>query len=213
VTAAAPGRLVSVNVGRPRTHPWRQGVTTAIVKTPVEGRVRVDGVNVAGDEQGDRRVHGGPDKAVYAYAVEDYRWWSAKLGTELPLATFGENLSVGGVDVSGAVIGERWAVGSVLLEVAQPRLPCYKLGLRMGDEGFVARFAAAARPGAYLRIVEPGDLGAGDPVRVVDRPGHGVTVAEVSRALLGERALWAHVLRASQLPSKVSRRLQERTGT
>jgi MOSC domain-containing protein YiiM len=185
-------------------------VTTAIHKAPVEGRVRVEGVNLAGDEQADRRVHGGPDKAVYAYAVEDYGWWSGELGGELSAGTFGENLTVGGIEVSGAVVGERWAVGSALLEVAQPRLPCYKLGLRMGDEGFVARFAAAARPGAYLRVVEAGDLGAGDPVRVLDRPTHGVTVAEVSRALLGERGLWAHVLRAPQLPAGVSRRLRER---
>jgi MOSC domain-containing protein YiiM len=212
VTAGPPpGRLVSVNVGRARTQPWRRGVTTAIHKAPVEGRVRVEGVHVTGDEQGDLRVHGGPDKAVYAYAVEDYRWWEGELDRAgLSPATFGENLTVERVEVSGAVVGERWAVGSVLLEVAQPRLPCYKLGLRMGDEGFVTRFAAAARPGAYLRIVEPGELGAGDPVRVVDRPGHGVTVAEVSRALLGERGLWPHVLRAPQLPSRVSRRLRER---
>jgi MOSC domain-containing protein YiiM len=117
---------------------------------------------------------------------------------------------VSGLEVSGAVVGERWEVGSALLEVAQPRIPCYKLGMRMGDPVFVSRFAAANRPGAYLRIVEPGELGAGDGVRVVDRPAHGVTVAEVSRALLGERGMWARVLHAAELPARVRNHLIER---
>jgi MOSC domain-containing protein YiiM len=205
------GRLVSVNTGAPAPlTAGRRTVESGIVKTPVEGRVRAEGVNIAGDRQADLIVHGGPDKAVYAYAVEDYHWWSAGLGVPLDPATFGENLTVGGVDVSGAVIGERWRVGTTLLEVAQPRLPCYKLGMRMGDPAFPARFAAANRPGAYLRIVEPGDVGAGDAIEVVDRPSHGVTIAEVSRALLGERALWPHVLRATRLPAAQLELLRQR---
>src|SRR5690606_7307728 len=129
---------------------------------PVDGRVAVHGVNVVGDDQADRRVHGGPDKAVYAYAIEETRAWEAELGRDLGPAAFGENLPVEGLDVSGPVVGERWAIGSVVLEVVQPRLPCFKLGLRMGDPGFVKRFAAASRPGAYLRIVREGELGSGD---------------------------------------------------
>lgn len=204
------GRLVSVNTGVPAPlTTGRRTVESGIVKAPVPGRVRVEGVNVSGDRQADLSVHGGPDKAVYAYAVEDYRWWSAGLGVPLDPATFGENLTVSGVDVSGAVIGERWRVGSTLLEVAQPRLPCYKLGMRMGDPAFPARFVAANRPGAYLRIVEPGDVGAGDTVDVLDRPAHGVTVAEVSRALLGERALWARVRLAEQLPAGLREQFRE----
>jgi MOSC domain-containing protein YiiM len=205
------GRLLSVNTGAvaPLTA-GRRTVETGIVKSPVEGRVRVEGVSLAGDRQADLRVHGGADKAVYAYASEDYRWWSDGLGRALAPGTFGENLTVGGLEVSGAVVGERWEVGSALLEVAQPRLPCYKLGMRMGEPVFVARFAAADRPGAYLRIVQAGELGAGDAVRVVDRPAHGVTVAEVSRALLGEGAMWAHVLRAPELPAGVRTHLLER---
>jgi MOSC domain-containing protein YiiM len=205
------GRLLSVNTGAvaPLTA-GRRTVETGIVKSPVEGRVRVEGVSLAGDRQADLRVHGGADKAVYAYASEDYRWWSDGLGRALAPGTFGENLTVGGLEVSGAVVGERWEVGSALLEVAQPRLPCYKLGMRMGDPVFVARFAAADRPGAYLRIVQAGELGAGDAVRVVDRPAHGVTVAEVSRALLGERGMWAHVLHAPELPARVRDSLIER---
>lgn len=204
-------RLVSINVGRaqPLTA-GRRTVETGIVKMPLQGRVRVEGTGVAGDEQADLHLHGGPDKAVYAYAVEDYRWWGDALGAELAPGTFGENLTVNGVEVSGAVVGERWAVGSALLEVAQPRQPCFKLGLRMGDPGFVARFAAAGRPGAYLRIVEAGEVGAGDPVRVVERPAHGVTVAEVLRAVLGERAMWEHVLRAPQLPTELHAWLRQR---
>jgi MOSC domain-containing protein YiiM len=212
VSAVTPsGRLVSVNTGAvgPLTA-GRRTVESGIVKSPVAGRVRVEGINVAGDRQADLRVHGGPDKAVYAYAEEDYRWWSSGLGTTLAPGTFGENLTVSGVEVSGAVVGERWEVGSAVLEVAQPRLPCYKLGMRMGDPVFVARFAAANRPGAYLRIIEAGEIGAGDAVRVVERPEHGVTVAEVARALLGEREMWAPVLRAPQLPVGVRRHLSER---
>jgi MOSC domain-containing protein YiiM len=205
------GRLVSVNTGgvAPLTA-GRRTVESGIVKAPVEGRVRAEGSNLAGDRQADLSVHGGPDKAVYAYALEDYRWWSDRLGTALAPGTFGENLTVSGLEVSGAVVGERWEVGSALLEVAQPRIPCYKLGMRMGDPVFVSRFAAANRPGAYLRIVEPGELGAGDGVRVVDRPAHGVTVAEVSRALLGERGMWARVLHAAELPARVRNHLIER---
>ena len=205
------GRLVSVNVGAPAPlSAGRRTVESGIVKAPVAGRVRVEGANVAGDRQADLSVHGGPDKAVYAYAVEDYRWWSAGLGVALDPATLGENLTVSGLDVSGAVIGERWRIGTTLLEVAQPRLPCFKLGMRMGDPVFPSRFSAANRPGAYLRIVEPGDVGAGDAVDVLDRPSHGVTIAEVSRALLGERTLWPHVLRATQLPARHLEHLRER---
>ena len=205
------GRLVSVNTGAvgPLTA-GRRTVESGIVKSPVAGRVRVEGSSIAGDRQADLHLHGGPDKAVYAYAEEDYRWWSGGLGTTLGPGTFGENLTVSGVEVSGAVVGERWLVGSAVLEVAQPRLPCFKLGMRMGDPVFVARFAAANRPGAYLRIVEAGEIGAGDAIRVVDRPAHGVTVAEVSRALLGDREMWAPVLRAPQLPEEVRRHLGER---
>lgn len=161
------GRVVSVNVGRPRTvtHMGRLR-ETAIRKEPVDGRVVVSGVNLEGDEQADKRVHGGPEQAVYAYAREDYEWWERELGKPLEPGTFGENLTLEGVDVTNARLGERWQIGSVVLEVASPRLPCWKLGQRMGDQRFVQRFADAARYGAYLRIVREGELGAGDSVRV-----------------------------------------------
>ncbi len=194
-----PGRLLSVNVGRPRdVSAGRRAIRTAIWKLPVEGRVAVRGVNVEGDEQADQSVHGGPDKAVYAYAVEDTRAWEATLHRDLGPGAFGENLTVSGVDVSGALIGDRWRIGTTLLEVVQPRLPCLKLGLRMGDPSFVRRFARASRPGAYLRIVEEGELGAGDAVEIDEaaRPRHGVTVRLVADALLLDRDLLPRVLAA-----------------
>jgi MOSC domain-containing protein YiiM len=184
-------RLVSVNVGRPKQIAVRRGrpLMSAIGKQPVEGRVRVEGVNVAGDQQADRRIHGGPDKAVYAYAREDEAWWAEQLGRDIPPGMFGENLTTEGVDVSGAVIGERWRIGTVELEVAQPRLPCAKLGTRFGDLGMVKRFGEASRPGAYLRIVTEGELGAGDELEVLSRPQHGITVAFVSDAVLLDETL------------------------
>jgi MOSC domain-containing protein YiiM len=198
----SPPRLVSVNVGKPRSvDSGRRSVTTAIWKNPVEGRVRVSGVNLAGDDQADRTVHGGPEKAVYAYAIEETRAWEADVGRELGPGTFGENLTTEGLDVSGALIGERWRIGTTLLEVVQPRLPCFKLGLRMNDPRFVKRFARASRPGAYLRIVEEGELAAGDQIsiEVASLPDHGVTMRLVSDAILLDHSLIPQVLEAQQL--------------
>jgi MOSC domain-containing protein YiiM len=196
------GRLVSVNVGRPRPIGVRRGrpVMSSIVKTPVEGRVRVAGVNVEGDGQADRRVHGGPDKAVYAYAAEDTAWWESGLGRPLGDAAFGENLTTEGVDVSGAVVGERWRIGTAELEVCQPRQPCFKLGMKLEDPRMLKRFVQAERPGAYLRIVTEGEIGAGDAVEVVSRPDHGVSVAYVARALLLDESLLARAAVAPELP-------------
>jgi MOSC domain-containing protein YiiM len=192
--------LVSVNVGTPQDiDTGRRIVRTAIHKHPVEGRVAVRGVNLEGDGQADRTVHGGPDKAVYAYAVEEIWTWEAELGRELGPGAFGENLTIAGLDVSGALVGELWQIGTTLLEVVQPRFPCFKLGLRMGDPHFVRRFGQASRPGAYLRIVEEGDLGAGDAVHVLSRPDHGVTMRLVSDAVLVDRSLAPRALAAPQL--------------
>jgi MOSC domain-containing protein YiiM len=172
------GVIESVNVGTPREISWRgQTVRTAIWKDPVPGRVGVRGTSVDGDEQGNPEVHGGYDQALYAYAAEDYAWWEAQLGRELGPGTFGENLTVRGVDVSGALVGERWRAGEVLLEVSAPRTPCYKLGYRMGDQGFVRRFAA------------------------VHRPGHGLTVAEVSRIYHHDHAAADRLLGVPELPA------------
>ena len=201
-----PARLVSVNVGRPAQLSVRRGrpLMSAIGKAPVAGRVRVEGVNVAGDDQADRRVHGGPDKAVYAYACEDAAFWAGELGRELGPGAFGENLTTSGLDVSGAVVGECWRIGTVELEVCQPRLPCNKLALRMGEPLMVKWFAQASRPGAYLRIIVEGSLGADDAIDVLSTPSHGITVRDVSHAILLDETLLARAASAPELPADLA---------
>jgi MOSC domain-containing protein YiiM len=173
-------RIVSVNVGLPRTVEWYgREVTTAIWKEPVDGPVALVGVNLVGDDQADRRVHGGPDKAVYAYSVEDYAWWSER-GVAVGPGTFGENLTTEGVDLSRSRIGDRWTIGAAVLEVAQPRQPCFKLGIRMGDERFPDRFEVAARPGAYLRILREGPVAAGDAIAIEPAAAPSVGIAALA---------------------------------
>ena len=174
---------------------------TAIWKQRVEGRVALRGVNLDGDDQADRSVHGGPDKAVYAYADEEVQAWERELGRDLGEAAFGQNLTTRGVLVSDAVIGERWLIGSTVLEVAQPRQPCFKLGIRIGEPSFVKRFAHASRPGAYLRIVREGDIGAGDRIEIANQPDHGITCRMVSDAILRDPTLLPTVVQAPELPS------------
>src|SRR5690348_6435692 len=155
--------VLSVNVGGIRVMRYRgKDVRTGIFKESVEGKVPLRGVNLAGDDQADRTVHGGPDQAVYAYAVEDYEWWQRELAHTLPPGQFGENLTTSGIDVSAACIGERWVIGSTILQITSPRLPCYKLATKMGDPQFVKRFAAALRPGAYFSVVQEGEIERGD---------------------------------------------------
>jgi MOSC domain-containing protein YiiM len=158
------------------------------------------GVNLDGDDQADRRVHGGPDKAVYSYAEEDYRYWAQVEGLAVTPGLFGENLTTRGLELRDAVVGERWRVGSAVLEVAQPRLPCYKLGIRMGDDDFPRRFEEAGRMGAYLRIVTEGVVAPGDPVEVISRPDHGVTLRSMIEAL-GDPERLRGLLRAPGLPT------------
>jgi MOSC domain-containing protein YiiM len=196
------GRLISVNVGTPKAYDTgTRIVETAIWKLPVKGRVKVRGVNLDGDRQADLTVHGGPDKAVYAYAIEETRRWEEELGRPLGPGAFGENLTTAGVDVSGAVLGEHWRIGTTLLEVVQPRLPCFKLSLKMEDPTFLRTFARAGRPGAYLKIIEEGDLGSGDRVEVdlAGRPDHGVSVRLVSDAMLVDHSLIPRAKEAPQL--------------
>ncbi|MDQ6859383.1 MAG: MOSC domain-containing protein [Chloroflexota bacterium] len=175
-------RVVSVNVGRPREiRVGERLVRTSIWKDPAAGRIAVRGVNLIGDDQSDRRVHGGDAKAVYAYAREDLAWWGARLGKALAAGTFGENLTTEGVDVTDPRVGERWQIGTVLLEVTQPRLPCFKLEARMDRPGFIEEFIEGGRPGAYLRIVTEGDLGAGDSVTILSGPDDAPSIGEVMR--------------------------------
>ena len=206
-------RLVAVSTGRPRQVGVRRGrpLMSAIFKAPVAGRVAAGPEGLDGDEQADLRVHGGPDKAVYAYAEEDTAWWEAELGRPLGPGAFGENLTVAGLDVTGAVIGERWRVGTTELEVCQPRQPCSKLGIRFGDPRMVKRFAQVARPGAYLRVIVPGELGAGDPVEVVSRPPHDICVGLVFRAIMHDDVgLAARAAAAPELPPALAAWLRGR---
>ena len=196
-------RILAVNVVHALI-PDRLGDSdlTAIDKRPAPGRVRVHRLGLDGDRQYDVRHHGGPDKAVYAYAREDARWWEQELARELPYGAFGENLTTEGLEVTGAVIGERWRVGGVLLEVAWPRIPCRTFAGFWDVRDLVKRFTAHGAPGAYCRVVEEGGLGAGDAVEVVERPAHGVTLGEVFRARSGERALVPRMLEAAALPAE-----------
>jgi MOSC domain-containing protein YiiM len=194
-------QVLSVNLARPRTLERRgRPQRTGIWKHPATRPVKIGCTGLDGDFVGDRRAgHGPPDKTVYAYAREDYDWWESELGRSLQAGTFGENLTVGGVDASGAVVGERWRAGTALLEVTGPRLPCWKLGVKMGDPKFVKGFGAALRLGAYLRVIEEGEVVAGDVAEVVERPGHEVTVGLVGRAMLGDRELAPRLLEAPAL--------------
>jgi MOSC domain-containing protein YiiM len=184
------GRVESINVGQPRTVDWYgREVTSSIWKEPVTDRRWLRGVNVDGDDQADRRVHGGPTKAVYAYAAEDYAWWGSELAVALGPGTFGENLTVSGIGLADRLVGERWRIGTAVLRVTEPRIPCFKLGMRMGDAEFVHRFADAARPGTYLAIEVEGEIGASDPIELLDRPDHEITIGTIERAYHGHREL------------------------
>jgi MOSC domain-containing protein YiiM len=150
---------------------------TAIDKRPADKALRVRKHGIHGDVQADRKWHGGEDQAVYAYAQEDADWFARDLGRDIPPGLFGENLRTSGVDVTGAVVGERWLVGATtLLEVTSPRNPCGTFERRMGVKGWVKRFADHGAPGTYFRVVRSGDVRGGDPIEVVDRPDHGVTI-------------------------------------
>jgi len=185
---ATHGKVLSVNVGAVREfeHSGRPA-KSAIWKSPVAGRIAVRGVNLAGDDQADRKAHGGPDKVVYAYAVEDARWWEQEISRALAYGEFGENLTTEGIEVNDALVGERWQIGTVVLEVSEPRIPCWRLGVRMNDKVFPRHFTEVMRPGAYFRLVVAGDVGAGDEIRVVERPDHDLTIRDVFRIYTRDR--------------------------
>ncbi|GHH73134.1 sulfurase [Kitasatospora indigofera] len=204
-------QLLSVNVGVPMPNPWKGLRATGIDKRPVAGPVAVaapgpkgtGAVGLAGDRAYDVKHHGGADQAVYAYAREDLDHWEGELGRPLADGLFGENLTTTGLDVNGALIGERWRIGAdVVLEVSCPRIPCATFQGRLERPGWIKEFTRAVRPGAYLRVIEPGEISAGDPVAVVRRPAHGVTVAVAFRALTLEPGLLPLLLDAEALPAE-----------
>jgi MOSC domain-containing protein YiiM len=194
------GVIEAVNVGEIREASYRgRTIKTAIWKFPVAGTHAIRGVTLGKDVQADPRYHGGTHKAVYAYAGEDTDWWQDELDRELEPGMFGENLTTRGIDVTGARVGELWRVGTAVLRVVQPRTPCFKLGLRFGDARFPRRFGKAHRPGAYLQIIEEGEVTAGDELRVLERPDHDVTMSLVHRALLGDREVIPQILELEDL--------------
>lgn len=181
--------IVRVCIGEPQTVTFRGRTTdTAIFKQPVEGPVAVRLTNLDGDRQADLSVHGGRDKAIYVYPQEHYPSWASELGRDqLEASQFGENLTVAGAVESGVTIGDVYRVGSARVVVAQPRVPCFKLGIRLKDPNFPNVFLRSGRVGYYLRVLEEGQLQRGDRFELLERPPHGITVDDLWRAVFAER--------------------------
>jgi len=176
-------KIISLNVGRPRLAFWNgQTVSTGIYKTPAGGRVMLRTLNLDGDRQADLNVHGGPDKAAYAYPSEHYAYWREELpGAELPWGMFGENFTTEGLDESGVRVGDRFRVGEAEVTVTQPRMPCHKLAVKFGRADILKRFLASGRTGFYFSVQREGEVGAGDEIELIGRDGNGVTVADILR--------------------------------
>jgi MOSC domain-containing protein YiiM len=176
-------RLISVNVGLPRKVMYNgTTIMTGIFKEPVEGRTTLRRLNLDGDRQADLSVHGGADKAVYAYPVEHYDYWRRELPErELPFGMFGENLTTEGLLEEAVNIGDRFRVGSAEVMATQPRLPCYKLGIKFGREDIIKRFLASRRTGLYFSVLREGEVGAGDEIELIGRDAHNVTVLDITK--------------------------------
>jgi MOSC domain-containing protein YiiM len=182
-------KIVSVNVGTPREVRWKgRSVLTGIFKEPVEGAVKVRALNLDGDGQADLTVHGGRDKAVYAYGSEHYDYWRNDLPEmNLPFGMFGENLTTEGLFEDAVNIGDRLRIGSVLFEVTQPRMPCYKLGLRFGSDDIIKKFLQSERSGIYFAVLEEGEIKVGDAIELVSRDENQITVRDITRLYTTER--------------------------
>jgi MOSC domain-containing protein YiiM len=214
-------KVVSVNVGLPREVPWHgRTVATGIFKEPVKGRVAMRRLNLDGDRQADLAVHGGAQKAVYCYALEHYEYWKKELpGRELPMGMFGENLTIEdgrGAPEESVHLGDRFAVGTAEVVVTQPRLPCYKLGIRFGSDDMVKRFLASGRTGFYVAVVREGEVGAGDEMKLIVRGLDGVAVSEITRLYVAKRYGEAEIravgkaLRVEELPEGWKEYFRER---
>jgi MOSC domain-containing protein YiiM len=206
-------RVVSVNIAVVRAGGWTgDWGRTGIDKRPVPGRVKAGRLGLTGDSIIDTRFHGGVDQAIYAYSQEDAAWWTRELDRDAPPGYFGENLTTEGIELTDAVIGERWTVGGTVLQVCSPRLPCRVFAGFWDVPDLIVRFTERAHPGAYLRVLEEGELGAGDDIAVTHQPGHGVTIGEVFRALTTEPALLPRLLEAPELPTQQADRARRRLG-
>jgi MOSC domain-containing protein YiiM len=198
----------SVNVGRPQDREWAGLGYTSIDKRPAPGTVRAHRNGLVGDVVSDTRHHGGPDRAVYAFGREDLDHWERELGRDIPDGQFGENLTTEGIDVNEAEVGDRWRIGGALLEVASVRIPCNDFKGWMGESGYdstrwVRRFAEHGRPGPYLRVLQEGEIAAGDEIELVHRQGHGVTVSTMFRALTTDPSLLSRLLEIDGLAAHV----------
>jgi MOSC domain-containing protein YiiM len=203
VPGMAAARVISVNIGHGRDADWAGSLKrTAIDKRPVPGPAHVGRLGLAGDEQVDKPDHGGYEQALYAYAREDLDWWVEQLGRELTGGSFGENITTSGLDVTGALIGEVWQLGSAVVQVTAPRIPCAVFAGWLGERQWVKRFADAQRPGAYLRVLTEGRVGPRDPVAVLGRPAERVTIAESMAAYYGDTELMQRLLTVEGRSSK-----------
>jgi MOSC domain-containing protein YiiM len=211
-------KVVSLNLGLPREVMWHgRTVTTGIYKEPVEGRVALRRLNLDGDRQADLTVHGGKDKAVYCYPLVHYDYWRKELpGRELPAGMFGENFTTDGLLEDSLHLGDRFSVGSAEVVVTQPRMPCYKLGVRFGSDDIVRRFLASGRTGFYLAVTREGEVGAGDEIKVISRDENAVPVSEITRLYVAKRygeddvKSLRRALRVAALPESWKEYLRER---
>lgn len=204
--------VLSVNVGQPEEAAWAELGRTAMHKRPVAGPVAVHTIGLEGDQVGDTVHHGGVDQAVYAFAREDLNLWGERLGRAIPNGGFAENLTTEGIDVNEAVVGERWRIGTALLEVRYVRTPCNDFKMWMGEAGYdnaqwVKRFAQECRPGPYLKVIEEGVLQAGDAIAVEHRPRHDVSVSTMFRALNLDHSLLPHLLEVDDLVEQARRKI------
>lgn len=200
-------KIISLNIGRPRLVVWDgQSVSTGIYKTPVEGRVMLRTLNLDGDRQADLSVHGGPTKAAYAYPAEHYGYWRDKLpNTKLPWGMFGENFTTEGLDESTVNIGDRFQLGTAEVMVTEPRMPCYKLGIKFGRMDILKRFLASGRTGFYFSVEREGEVRAGDKIELIERDKSHITVADITRLYARDKSDFETMRRAiavEALPEK-----------
>lgn len=209
-------KIISVNVGMPQLVEYNgEPITTAIYKSPVGGKVKVNALNLAGDAQADLRVHGGASKSVYAYPFEHYEFWQNEYpGKDLPIAIFGENLTTKGILETEICAGDRIRVGTAEFMVTEPRFPCFKLGIRFGRKDIIRRFQKSRRSGFYLSVAKPGEIEAGDAIEFIERDPNRVTIEELVRLADEKNVLEIaqRALKVEALPERWKEQIRKRLG-